>query len=438
MIFTRQFYVALMLLGLLAWLAQSLFSRTIVLEGLAVGDLTVVLCALWDYGLGCKPTVQVSRGLEPRLSIGRGNRVTLTIVAPEGKQGVMVAIHDRHPADLRVDGLPLHCHLLPGTQASLNYWVYPHRRGVLAWGQLQVQQRGRWGWVWRRWAVTDSEAEVKVYPDLVALRDLTIRLALEASGGMRQRRRLGLGTEFAELRDYDRGDDPRLIDWKATARKGKPLVRVLEPEQEQSLLIFVDGGRLMTAQVQGLQRFDWGLNAALALATAGLHRGDRVGIGVFDRTLHTWVPAQRGQSHFGRILDGLTPVQPTLLEPDYLGAITPILAQQPRRALVVIITDLVDTIASSELLATLVHLTPRYLPFCVTLRDPQMDTQAHQATADLSQAYGRAVALDLLEQRAITFAQLKQQGVLVLDAPAHTLSQAVVDNYLQLKQRNRL
>ena len=217
-----------------------------------------------------------------------------------------------------------------------------------------------------------------------------------------------------------------------------PLIRVLEPEQEQTLLILLDRGRLMTARVHGLQRFDWGLNAALSLALTGLRRGDRVGLGVFDRQMHAWLPPDRGETHLTNLIDRLTPMQPVLLESDYLGAVTHVVQQQTRRALVVVITDLVDVTASAELLAALSKLSPRYLPFCVTLRDPLVDEMAHTFTADITQAYSRAVALDLIAQRQVAFAQLKQKGVLVLDAPANQISDGLVDKYLQLKARNLL
>jgi uncharacterized protein (DUF58 family) len=277
----------------------------------------------------------------------------------------------------------------------------------------------------------------------VGLRSLSIRLTLENTGTMRRAQRIGMGTEFAELREYGIGDDTRLIDWKATARRSRPLVRVLEPEREQTLIILLDRGRLMTAQVQGLKRFDWGLNATLSLALAGLHRGDKVGIGVFDREVTTWIPPERGQHQLSKLIERLTPIQPVLLEPDYVGAVTKLVNQQTRRALVVLITDIVDVTASAELLAALVRLRPRYLPFCVTLRDPQVDRLAHTPPATLDRGgvaatYARAVALDLFAQRQVAFAQLKQKGVLVLDAPANQISEQLVDQYLQLKARNLL
>ncbi len=255
---------------------------------------------------------------------------------------------------------------------------------------------------------------------------------------MRQARKIGQGTEFAELREYGQGDDIRLIDWKATARRNRPLIRVLEPEKEQTLFILLDRGRLMTAQVQGLKRFDWGLNATLSLASAGLSRGDRVGVAVFDRDVSTWIPPERGQAHLSKLIERLTPLQPELLEPDYLGAVTKVVTQQTRRALVVVITDLIDVTASAELLGAMVKLTPRYLPFCVTLRDPKVDAIAHNITNNLQDTYKRAVALDLLAQRQVAFAGLKQKGVLVLDAPCNNISNELVDRYLQLKRRSLL
>lgn len=450
MIFTLRFYLFLILTGVLALTIALGVSQEQALQALLAADILWLILATIDY-LQVRPAhLKITRQLEPRLSIGRDNEIKIHIETqlntPVGtqargiaqpKRSLSLLLHDRTPVGLAPQGLPLAIELHPQTPQTLTYRVHPQSRGILSWGNLQIQQRGAWGLVWHRWSIPQDQT-TKVYPDLLGLRELSIRLALESAGNLRYHRRWGLGTEFAELRDYERGDDPRFIDWKATARRGKPLVRVLEPEQEQTLVVLLDSGRLMTAQVEGLKRFDWGLNTALSLALAGLHRGDRVGIGVFDRTLHTWIPPQRGQRQFPRLLDQLTALQPTLLEPDYLGAVTPVVHSQTRRALVVIITDIVDAIASSELLSALIHLSPRYLPFCVTLRDPTIDRQATTPTAQLDQAYERSVALDLLNQRQIAFAQLRQRGVLVLDAPAPRVSHELVEAYLQLKARSRL
>lgn len=461
MIPTQRLYLLLFLGVAIAIVVAIIFDPQTSILITLLFDTFVLGIAVWD-GLGVKPhRVQVTRHPLPRLSIGRDNPVVLSVQS--GNRGAKIRLRDYYPLEFEVSQPLLEATLEPNSSQELTYTVHPDSRGEFQWGEIQVRQLGRWGLAWHDWKIPASQ-KVAVYPDLVGLRSLSIRLTLENTGTMRQARRLGAGTEFSELREYGIGDDTRMIDWKATARRSRPLIRVLEPEREQTLIILLDRGRLMTAQVQGLKRFDWGLNATLSLALAGLHRGDRVGIGVFAREVTSWIPPERGQHQLSKLIERLTPIQPVLLEPDYVGAVTKLVNQQTRRALVVLITDIVDATASVELLSALGRLTPRYLPFCVALRDPQVDRIAHSslnqerggrilseqgeqekikrgdidADRTIAAAYTRAVALDLITQRQVAFAQLKRKGVLVLDAPANQISEQLVDRYLQLKARNLL
>ena len=452
MIPSRRVY-SLLLLGIaIAIILAILFGVQVSIIATVLFDSVVLGLAIWDGQQVKANRVQVTRYPLQRLSIGRDNPVVLCVRS--GNQVSKIRLRDYYPLEFEVSTPTLDASLEPNSTQELTYTVHPDSRGEYQWGDIQVRQLGQWGLAWHDWKIPASQT-VAVYPDLIGLRSLSIRLTLQNTGTMRQARRLGMGTEFAELREYGVGDDIRLIDWKATARRSRPLIRVLEPEREQTLIILLDRGRLMTAQVQGLKRFDWGLNATLSLALAGLNRGDKVGIGVFDREVTTWIPPERGQHQLSKLIERLTPIQPVLLEPDYVGAVTKLVNQQTRRALVVLITDLVDITASAELLAALVRLAPRYLPFCVALRDPQVDRLAHTPPTlhssnslkkgvlvgdqgAVETTYARAVALDLLAQRQVAFAQLKQKGVLVLDAPANQISEQLVDRYLQLKLRNQL
>ncbi len=432
---------------------------------LAVYNLVLLGLAIWDFRRGLAWQVAIQRSCEGRLSIGRDNPITLTVTVKGHPKNCLQA-----PATL-IDHLPLglepqnqyfdaalgqaeptasdhrfDCLLQANQQTQLTYSVFPARRGKFTWPGVGLRIQSPWGLAWWHRLIPLSTT-VDVYPDLVGLRALSVRLSLEASGSLRRRRHALGGTEFAELRDYYLGDDLRLIDWKATARRGRPLVRVMEPERDQPLIILLDRGRLMTAQVAGLKRFDWALNAALALAMTGLRRGDRVGLAVFDQGLFRWIAPQAGDSHLGEILSQVYNVEPVMKESDYVGTVSTLLGQYTRRALVVMLTEIIDETASGELLAAMARLTPRFLPFCVTFRDPLVDKVAHRSLGDstiqpqtqrLEHLYDQAVALDLLQQRQRAFAKIKQQGVLVLDAPAPQLSEALVDQYLLLKARGRL
>lgn len=399
-------------------------------------DVLILAIALFDGWQVRGRRVQVERAYLSKLSINRDNPVQITVRAGDRQQkSETLQICDFYPQSFKVSLARLSFNLTPATSQTLTYTVRPFARGEFNWGDIQIRQLGAWGLAWHQWQVPAAQ-KVAVYPDLLALRSLTIKLTLQSTGAMRNKKRFGLGTEFSELREYATGDDPRLIDWKATARKCRPLIRVLEPEQEQTLIILLDRGRLMTQRVQNINRFDYGLNASLCLALAALSRGDRVGIGVFDRQMHTWLPPERGQNQLPKLIERLTPLQPEIIESDYVNAVTAVATQQSRRALVVMITDIIDGTASSELLSALGRLRSRYLPFCIALRDPQVDAIAHNP--NLEAAYSRAVSLDLLNQRQAAFANLQQKGVLVLDAPANQISDLLVERYLNLKARNQI
>lgn len=409
----------------------------------------VILGMAWvDYQRSLRWQIQVERHCDPRLSIGRDNPIHLSVRVGSGSgktQTTQLRLRDSYPQEFQSNQDLQILEIAPYTETEVTYQVFPPRRGAFQWQGLTLRLLSPQGLVWQAWQIP-LETQVEVYPDLMGLRLLSIRLSLESAGGLRRRQRTLGGTEFAELQEYNRGDDLRLIDWKATARRGHPLVRVCEPERDQPLLILLDRGRLMTAQVAGLKRFDWALNATLALAMAGLRRGDRVGICVFDHEIHTWIPPQSGNSYLSRILEQLYHLEPVLIESDYVAVASRVLSQYTRRALVVLLTDIVDAIASKELLSAMARLSPRFLPFCVALRDPLIDAQAHQplmthqnSTEEQIQGwYEQAVALNLMHQRTVAFAQLQQQGVLVLDAPAPKISEQLVDRYLLLKARNRL
>ncbi len=414
---------------------------------LGVYDAVVLAIALWDYRKAQQWKLTLERQCEEKLSIGRNNGIHLALTvtgSPSGMASAILQLRDGTPSDFSVDLDPLSVDLTPQLETELNYHVFPPQRGTFHWNPVSFRIQSPLGLSWRIWQAS-VDTIVDVYPDLIGLRMLSIRLSLENSGNLQRRHKVG-GTEFSELREYAVGDDIRLMDWKATARRQRPIVRLLEPEREQPLLILLDRGRLMMSQVEGLSRFDWALNAALSLAMAGLRRGDRVGVVVFDKAIHTWIAPFPGLGHLPHILERLNAIEPIRAESDYAGVTAQVLNQYHRRALVVMLTDIVDEIASQDLLVAMGRLSPRFLPLCVALRDPQVDAQA-QPPLELNRSaepkavetlYTQSVALDLLHQRSVAFAKLRQQGSLVLDVPAPQVSEQLVNQYLRVKARGRL
>lgn len=283
------------------------------------------------------------------------------------------------------------------------------------------------------WAVT-------VFPPLVSLRlRASVAQALrKRDAGMKPIRRLGEGRFFESLREWVPGDDLRHIDWKATARRRKVITRQYEEERRQQLLLVMDTGRLMTADVAGVARLDYAVQAALELAYAAVQHDDNVGVMSFADGVKHFVAPGRGRAGLKRVLDVLTVIAPTLVEPDYPGAFRYLAARNRKRALTVVFTDLIDRTASEALVANLATLRPRHLPLAVTLRNPELDLVATTRPGDVRDAYRRAAAEELLRAREEALGHLRRAGVLVLDVPPARAAQAVVREYLELKRRGRL
>jgi uncharacterized protein (DUF58 family) len=418
-------------LFLLAYLIPSLTTVGLIY------DAALLAIVLVDYLISVPPhLVTASRAVPDRLSIGRNNDVLIEVYN-QSAQPLVVRVRDEYPLGLLPDVREFAFALNANTRATLSYKILPRRRGAYTFSAINVRYRSRLGLLWKE-SRSRAERTVKVYSDLVALKELSVKLSKSSELGDLRMRKRGHGTDFASLREYVSGDDTRNIDWKATARRGRPVVRVYEVEQDQTLMVLVDAGRMMVSDLEGLTRFDHALNAGLSLALTGLYKGDQVGFAVFADKPLLFLPPRRGKAYLTRILDAVCDIQPRMVEPDYLGALSFYASAQKTRSLFVVLTDLTDPLGSQTLLNGMSSLSPRHLPFCVTLRDRQVEQVSAGRSLEPELIFRRAVATDLISQRELAFSQLQRRGCLVLDCPPQELSEKLVDRYLEIKSRGRL
>ena len=259
-----------------------------------------------------------------------------------------------------------------------------------------------------------------------------------ATVGVRDARRRGEGRSFARLRDYVAGDDPRHIDWKATARRGHLISREFTVEQSQTVFLLIDAGRSMTQLAGRYPRFEYALSAALLLADVAIAAGDRVGALVFDDELRALVPAQRGVTALHALRTALVPVQPTLVEPDYTAAFRALAQRQRKRALIVLVTDVIDARAARGLLAHLTRGASRHLALVVALRNDALIHAAAAGGTRLSDMYASAAAEELIAERLAALQRMRDAGVVVIDVAPDAMAAAVVNQYLELKSRGAL
>ncbi len=408
------------------------------LDAMLVAD-GALLAAVWlDARLApAIPQLAVAREAPPALSLGRGGEVSYHWRNASGRTA-RLRIREIRPAIVGGVLPPRPLRVPPRGARAERLAVVPARRGHETAGGFAVDSVGPLGLGVRRGAIA-LPWEVTVYPPLVTPRlQASVARAQRRALGQRAVRRLGEGRMFESLREWVPGDDVRHIDWKATARRRKVIARQYEAERRQQVLLILDAGRLMTADVGGVARMDYVVRAALELAYAAAQHDDNVGIMVFADGVQHYVTPQRGRAGLRRVLDVLAAVEPSLVEPDYPGAFRYLAARTRRRALTVLFTDVIDRFASEALVANVATLRPRHLPLAVTLRNPELDAVAAARPADPRDAFRRAAAEELLRARDEALGHMRRAGVVVIDVAPERAAQAVVRQYLELKRRGVL
>jgi uncharacterized protein (DUF58 family) len=247
-----------------------------------------------------------------------------------------------------------------------------------------------------------------------------------------------MGTDFDSLREYSRGDDYRKIDWKATARRGKPIVREFEAERNQPVILVVDYGRLMMADVGKVEKLDLVLDSALLLGNAAANANDQLGLLVYADRVERWIPPRRGRSQVGAVIEALHALRAQPIEPNSRDSFGYLAARWKRRSLIVLFTEMENSEAATELIKVLGPLAKRHICLVVTVSDPKLKAQL---SADLASRMGpflRTSAGLFNEERKQAQWLLNEQGIRTLDSEPETVAADLVNYYLDIKATMQL
>jgi uncharacterized protein (DUF58 family) len=442
--------IGLLLVGFL-WLAPGFFDNRLAYAMLAWDGL-VLLAALLD-GLRLpranQLTVQRSWSNAPALDSETEIEITL-----ENQSRLILdcrIIDDLPPALSPADEPPtLRLTAFPRVPASLRYRVEPQERGDILTGSLYLRYRSGLGLV-ERWAQAQLVQKVRVYPALRTGEEQQIFLARsrQIDLQLRQARQRGLGRDFESLREYVEGDDLRDICWTATARRGTPITRQYQIERSQAVWIVLDCGRLMRSRVAASTRLDQNpgrapsthskldhaCTTAVALAQLALFSGDRVGLLAYGHSIQQRLLPGRGAAHLRQFIESLAQVHAESGEADHLRATAMLSRLQPRRALILWITDLAETAMRPEVIDGAVQLLRRHVLLFVAMAQPEVEQVAQARPQNVDQMFRAAAAQEMAGRRALLLARLHEQGALTLDLNPEALTSSVLNQYLTVKER---
>ena len=440
-----------------------------------VYDFGLILVGILDLLMSPRPEDwEIERTFEEKMNLGARNEVSIR-ARNRAKIGAILTIRDEVPPAFAVQtdapprivqgqilpALPrFSMELEPNGEKSVSYGLTPNRRGDFRFGALHARYPTGLGLFLRQFS-REAAQSARVYPDVTGVRryEMALRDGKMRDMGLHLLRLRGRGTEFESLRDYNHDDDFKAINWKASAKSGKLIATNYEIERDQTMLICLDCGRLMTSLAaireervakneEGenleeaspilLSKLDCAINATVLLSHVAASMGDSVGLLLFSDSVLNFLPPRKGRVQTGLIIEALYNIQPALVEADYQLATEYLLGRKMRRALVITFTDLIDPEASRELLQASATLRRHHNPLCVTINNRDVIEMAGEFPKNSAQLYEKAMAQRMLQQRGAALEALRGAGAGILDVEANQLSVATVNRYLDLKSRGAL
>ncbi len=434
--FGPRFFV-LLLVGLV-WIGPGVWDARFV-YGMVAWDLLVVAAWAWDWKRLPRPEqLEAARLWSTPVALAVKSEVEVE-VRNRGQVSIRVEAVDDVASALRREPASLAMIAPPGGEGRAAYTLDPTERGDARLGSVHLRYQSGLRLA-ERWARADLAQTVRVYPDLDEAKRHTIYLLRSRQIEMEKRltRYRGQGREFESLREYVPGDEKRDVCWTATARRGKLITKVHQVERSQAVWIVVDAGRLLRARVAGLSKLDYAVNAALSLAQVALYSGDRVGLLAYGRETRLRVPAARGSAHLRALVEQLAVVRSEAYEADHLGAAFALVSAQKQRSLVVWITDLAETAMMPDVIQGAYQLMPQHLVLFCVIGNPDLTRLAATRPADAAAMYQHVAAQEMVQRRELLLRQLRQHGALAHEMEPGRLSTALVNHYLEVKERSLL
>jgi uncharacterized protein (DUF58 family) len=447
-------------------------------------DFLVLLFALLD-GLRLPRAVDLTatRTWSNAPALDSETEIELTI-ENNGKQIVDCRLVDDLPPALVAQPATHLLTAFPRVPASIRYRVQPQERGDRQTGWLYLRYRSGLGLA-ESWARAPLIQTVRIYPALRTGEEQQIFLARsrQIDLQLRQARLRGLGRDFESLREYREGDDLRDICWTATARRGGLITRQYQTERSQAVWIVLDCGRLMrsrvamAAPISGFSsvkgagpkdarlngtgfspyiepqqkagalapegrptnpphtKLDHACTTAVALAQLALFSGDRVGLLAYGHSIQQRLLPGRGAAHLRQLIESLALVHAESGEADHLRATATLNRLQPRRSLILWITDLAETAMRPEVIDGAVQLLRRHVLLFVAMAQPEVESIANARPRSVDQMFRAAAAQEMAARRELLLARLHEHGALTLDLNPEALTSSVLNQYLTIKER---
>lgn len=377
--------------------------------------------------------IKAFRKCPVRFSNGDDNAISIR-VENSYSYTVSVEVIDEIPFAFQKRDVNFHLYLQPHEGKNIDYSLHPVCRGVYDFGFIRVFASSPIGILVRRYTCGDS-CQVKVYPSFLMLHHYEL-LAIDnrlTDQGIKRIRRVGHHTEFDQIKDYVRGDEFRMINWKATARRNRLMVNVYQDERAQSVYAIIDKGRMMQQAFRGMTLLDYAINAALVLAYIAMRKEDMSGIATFNERFDTFIPASKRQGQMQVLLEALYNQQTDFGESDFSSLCVHLDKHLYRRSLLVLYTNFSGLDSLQRQLLYLQQLSHRHRLLVVFFEDVELNEYIASSSHSTEDYYRHVIAEKFAFEKRLIVSSLKQHGIFSLLTTPENLSVDVINKYLEIK-----
>ena len=302
-------------------------------QSLSLLSLWMLLCFIINGGL------KAERKCADRFSNGDENRVRIRLESNYPFK-VWLTIIDEAPEIFQQRDINYRSYLEAKGSRTISYVLVPVQRGVYSFGKIRCFARTAIGLVERRYTLGEAK-DVKVYPSYMMLNRYEL-LAMSnnlTEMGIKRIRRVGNNTEFEQIKEYVKGDDYRMINWKASARRHQLMVNVYRDERSQQIFSVIDKGRVMQQSFRGMTLLDYSINAALVLSYVAMHREDKAGLITFADNMDTFIAPSRQSGQMERLLEALYSQERSSLRLSFSSLCANVHKQVSKRSLLIVYTN---------------------------------------------------------------------------------------------------
>ena len=329
-----------------------------------------------------------------------------------------------------------------GKTQIITYQLRPTKRGEYAFGALNVYAASPLGLLRRRFRFGQDQV-VPVYPSFLQMRQYEL-LAIHnrlTEGGVKRIRRVGHSLEFEQIRPYVAGDDPRSINWKATARRAGTgaadalVVNHFQDERAQQVYCLIDKGRVMRMPFDGLSLLDYAINAALVVSNIALLKHDKAGLLTFSHRPGAVLAADRRPGHLLKLLEILYRQKTQYLETDFELLYATVRARIKQRSLLVLFTNFETLHGMQRQLPSLRRLAKDHLLLVVFFENTELRAYLNAPAATTEDVYNQTIAEKFAQEKRQVVLELQRYGIYSLLTAPQDLTVNTINKYLEFKAR---